>query len=76
MPHVAQARHASGNSQSPDDHLQQIVQCDLIFVKDKVILHLIDEAIRWTLAQVIPEKSAKSILNAIHMWWIRIFGPI
>ena len=38
------------------------------------IVHLIDEATRWTCATIVTDRSPVSILGCITRNWIRIFG--
>ena len=61
----------------------QAVQGDLMFysdetaqvVKDYIILHLICECIRFTVAEEIPDKTTETILAYITSRWIRVYGP-
>ena len=61
----------------------QAVQGDLLFysdetgtvVKDYIILHLICECIRFTVAEEIPDKVTATILQCITARWIRVHGP-
>ena len=47
-----------------------IVQWDILFVRKFVISHLLDEAIRWTVATLIADKTPSSIIEAIGQHWI------
>jgi hypothetical protein len=47
----------------------------LFFYQDQIILVLIDEATRFTMAEVIPNKEAETILSAVTNTWCRVFGP-
>ena len=40
-----------------------------------MISHMIDEAIRFSIATVLPDKSAESIIRSIHKSWVQYFGP-
>ena len=40
-----------------------------------MIRHLNDEAIRFTVASILPNKSAISIIRAITCDWVKFFGP-
>ena len=55
--------------------LGMAVQWDILFYKDKMISHLIDEATRFTVASVLPGKSGVDFVRAIDKDWVRIFGP-
>ena len=60
----------------------QAVQGDLMFYADEtgqtpqdyIILHLIDEYIRWTVAEEVSGKDVATLLEAITCRWIRPFG--
>ena len=45
--------------------LNDIVQWDILFVKRYVISHLLDEAIRWTVAAPMADKTPTSIIESI-----------
>ena len=61
----------------------QSIQCDLMFytqeldrvVRDYIILHMICECIRWTVAVEVPNKEAATLIDAITHYWIMPFGP-
>ena len=53
-----------------------VVQFDLLFIEDKIIAVLIDEATRWTVADVITDRETPTILKFFTDRWLRIFGPI
>ena len=44
-------------------------------IKSYIILHLIDECVRWTVAEEITDKETHTILVMITSRWIRVFGP-
>ena len=48
----------------------QHVEMDLVFWDKHTVLHMIDCCIRWTVAVMIPDKTAESILDAIETHWI------
>ena len=60
----------------------QAVQGDLMFYADEtgqtpqdyIILHLIDECIRWTVAEEVANKDATTLLEAITTKWIQQYG--
>eukprot|EP00959_Pyramimonas_sp_CCMP1952_P057598 1202364-Pyramimonas_sp.AAC.1 len=49
--------------------------CDLFFIFGKTFLLMVDEAIRWKLAEVLPKKDAFHIAQAMLRAWFRYFGP-
>ena len=53
----------------------EVIQMDILYYQEDVILHMIDEATRWTSACVLPSKSAHDICSSITNTWFRIFGP-
>ena len=52
----------------------EVVQADLLFAEDRCILHLIDEAIRWSVAVQINSRTTEDILEELHVRWVAIFG--
>jgi hypothetical protein len=55
--------------------LGEVLQCDLFFYQDQITLVFFDEATRFTMAEVIPNKEAETILSAVTNPWCRVFGP-
>ena len=53
-----------------------IVQWDILFVRRYVISHLLDEAIRWTVAAPMADKTPVSIIESISTNWLRPYGPM
>ena len=51
------------------------VQVDLLFYKDKVILHCIDACIRWSAACVLADRMTPTVLDGFFKTWIQPFGP-
>ena len=51
------------------------VQGDLWFIWDLTTVILIDECIRWKLADVMPDKTAESWTRVCFNGWIKYFGP-
>ncbi len=51
------------------------VECDLVFIHKFIVFHMLDRCIRWEAAQVIPDKSAPTLMKAIDTTWITIHGP-
>jgi hypothetical protein len=54
----------------------QIVQWDILFYKDVILSHMMDEAARWCSFVVLSSKEAVNILDCILMHWLSIFGPM
>ena len=52
------------------------VQWDILFHKDWMISHLLDECTRWLVVSVLQSKSAESILEAITTTWLRPHGAM
>ena len=53
----------------------EVVQSDLLFYKRKVILHVVDETTRYSVAVLLPNKSEEAIKEGFSMGWIRHYGP-
>jgi len=53
----------------------QVVQIDLLFVEDMIIIHLIDEATRFSICELIPNKQTTTIIDAVTLCWFKYFGP-
>ena len=54
----------------------QTVQLDILFFKDVMLSHMMDEATRWCPFVVLSSKEAASIPDCILMQWLSIFGPM
>ena len=52
----------------------EAVQVDLLFVESNIILHMIDEATRFTMAVVIKTKQPQDLISAMTNSWFRLFG--
>ena len=63
-------------SSSLAEKFNEVVQVDLLFVEEFVVMHLIDESIRWTATALIADKQAATIIKAITNSWLKIFGPM
>lgn len=61
-------------SSSLSTRFNECVQNDLLFVKDFIILHMIDCCIRWSAACVVESKHAEVLLTAMDQLWFRVFG--
>ena len=53
----------------------ETVQTDLLFYRRKVILHVVDEATRYSVACVLPNRGEVAIKKAFTTGWIRHYGP-
>ena len=51
------------------------IQMDLLFYKDKVILHLLDRTTRFTVARRIASRSLDCVIEGLFSFWITMFGP-
>ena len=54
----------------------EVVQFDLVFIEDKVVGHLIDEATKWSVCDVLDNRETSTVLAFINNHWLRTFGPI
>ena len=53
----------------------EVVQIDLLFVEDLIIVHMIDEALRFSMCDVIPNRQTATILDTATNIWFKYFGP-
>ena len=53
----------------------EIVQVDILFYQESMILHMIDETTRWTAASILNSRSAHDICSTLTNSWFRLFGP-
>ena len=53
----------------------EVVQIDLLFVEDLIILHMIDEATRFSMAEIIPNKQTSTIIDTVTTMWFKYFTP-
>ena len=58
------------------EKFNEVVQVDLLFVEEHVVLHLIDESIRWTTTALLADRQAATLIETITNVWLRIFGPM
>jgi hypothetical protein len=56
-------------------HFNEAIQCDLLFVYDYIVLHVIDECLRFSAGQVVPDKQTETLLSALVSCWLRLYGP-
>lgn len=54
--------------------LNQAVQWDVLFYKDHMVSHIVDEATRFCTASVLPSKSAHDLIRCIRRDWVCFFG--
>ena len=53
----------------------EIIQCDLLFVFTLAVLHIVDEATRWSAVQVLKSRSEEDLCDGFNNGWIKIWGP-
>ena len=53
----------------------QVMQADLLFLKDRIILHMIDECIRFSMLAIVESKNAMDLCRAMRLWWFKSFQP-
>ena len=53
----------------------EVVTLDLFFYLGNPIIHLCDAATRFSRASVLPSKKKDTVINAICILWISLFGP-
>eukprot|EP00959_Pyramimonas_sp_CCMP1952_P068012 1419461-Pyramimonas_sp.AAC.1 len=53
----------------------QVVQVDFFFIFQLTILHVLDEATRWTAVRAVPSREDGDVLPVFEDMWIAIFGP-
>ena len=51
------------------------IQVDLLFYRDKIVLHMIDRTTRFTVARRITSKHLDSVVEGIMSHWVGLFGP-
>ena len=51
------------------------LQVDLLFIREHVILHMIDVATRFVVAKVVPSRETNDVLTALQEAWVSLFGP-
>lgn len=52
------------------------IECDLLFWKTNIILHMVDVCVRWSAAGVCQSRETADTLAALTHNWLRIFGPM
>ena len=63
-------------SVSIPDAFNQQVECDILFVYQRSVMHFLDRCTRWHSAIEIPDKTEDSFMTAIHRAWITTHGPM
>ena len=48
--------------------LNQVMQADLLFWKDRIILHMIDECIRFSMLAIVESKGAMDLCRSMTLW--------
>ena len=66
--------HASIASTRLSTEFNMVVQVDLVFLGKLIVLHIIDEATRFSGGAIVKDKSAASLLVALARSWFRVFG--
>ena len=51
------------------------LQVDLLFIREHVILHMIDVATRFVVAKIVPSRETNDVLTALQEAWFSLFGP-
>ena len=51
------------------------IQMDLLFYKDKIVLHCVDTCISWSSVIAIPDRSLHSLLEGYCKCWLQLYGP-
>ena len=51
------------------------IQVDLLFYRDKIILHMIDRTTRFTVARRIASKHLDNVVEGVMSHWVGMFGP-
>ncbi|CAK0897272.1 unnamed protein product [Prorocentrum cordatum] len=54
----------------------EMVQWDILYIGDQMVAHMIDEATRWTVLNILDRKAAITIIAGITNGWIRPRGPM
>ena len=54
----------------------QHVECDILFHKDRMVLHLVCCASRWHNGQEITDRHDSTLLAAVDRSWIQLFGAM
>ena len=53
----------------------ETLQCDLLFIGAVIILHMIDDATRYSAGRIVESKRAEHLIPALIEEWFRLFGP-
>ena len=67
--------HSVASVNIPDKFNQQ-VECDVVFIEKKSVIHFVDRCTRWHAASVIQDRSETSFMYAINQTWLAIHGPM
>ena len=58
----------------------QEVECDIVYVRhqghQKMFMHFVDRAVRWCATIGIEDRATSTLLNAIDVAWVSIYGPM
>ena len=58
------------------DKFNEQVECDIVFIYTKLVLHFLDRCTRWHSAIEITHKTTDCFMHAIHRAWITTHGPM
>ena len=53
----------------------QTLQMDLLFIKDKIVLHVLDVCTRFTMAEEVANRNTDELLSTLQKTWFKMFGP-
>ena len=67
---------ASVASVNVPDAFNVQVECDLLFIYDYIIFHLICRCTRWHAAVLVENRETETLLTALNDAWIAIHGPM
>ena len=48
---------------------------DLLFIKDKIVLHVLDVCTRFTMAEEVANRNTDELLSTLQKTWFKMFGP-
>ena len=76
LPHAVEPAPKSATTTRMARDFNQIVQWDILFHRKVMISHFLDEAIRWTVGELLPSRSGPDLIDTIMSGWVRHFGPM
>ena len=54
-------------------NINEVIQVDFLFWNDNIVLHIIDECTRFSMAGIIADKSPDELCRGLRHWWFKIF---